>query len=275
MRKKQSMEEIYLENRHWVYGSFLRKTGEIETAEDLSQTLWLRFFQNYENLNLPNEKVVRAYLRSMILHAAADYWRSTQKAEDLMKELENLLEAENTGQDAVHAEAFLEDAIDDIEAAYRELSEEERIMLSLKYEGRCTSKEIGAVTTVTNLKIGDKVEISFKDKVTELAKEELDKQVKETVAKVKLKARLVKLKDGRLNITISGDVQNLQELGYAVKYKFYRSTRKAGSYNVALEKAGITFTTGKGTKGTRYYYKARLMVYDKEGKLIAKSELKQ
>ena len=84
MSKKQSMEEIYLENRHWVYGSFLRKTGEIETAEDLSQTLWLRFFQNYENLNLPNEKVVRAYLRSMILHAIADYRRSTQKAEDLM-----------------------------------------------------------------------------------------------------------------------------------------------------------------------------------------------
>ena len=116
MRKKQSMEEIYLENRHWVYGSFLRKTGEIETAEDLSQTLWLRFFQNYENLNLPNEKVVRAYLRSMILHAEADYRRSTQKAEDLMKELENLLEADNIGQDAVHAEAFPDDAIDNLAA---------------------------------------------------------------------------------------------------------------------------------------------------------------
>ena len=152
MRKKQSMEEIYLENRHWVYGSFLRKTGEIETAEDLSQTLWLRFFQNYENLNLPNEKVVRAYLRSMILHAEADYRRSTQKAEDLMKELKNLLEADNIGQDAVHAEAFPEDAIDDIEAAYRELkelSEEERLLLSLKYEGRCTSKEIGAVIGIS------------------------------------------------------------------------------------------------------------------------------
>ena len=192
-----------------------------------------------------------------------------------MKELENLLEADNTGQDAVHKEAFPEEKMDDIVMIYKELSEEERILLSLKYEGRHTSKEIGAVTTVTNLKIGDKVEISFKDKVTELAKEELGKQVKETVAKVKLKARLVKLKDGRLSITISGDVQNLQELGYAVKYKFYRSTRKAGSYNAALEKAGITFTTGKGTKGTRYYYKARLMVYDKDGRLIAKSELKQ
>ena len=111
MSKKQNMEEIYLENRYWVYGSFLRKTGAVEIAEDLSQTLWLHFFQNYENLNLPNEKVVRAYLRSMILHAIADYRRSTQKAEDLMKELENLLEADNIGQDAVHAEAFPEDAI--------------------------------------------------------------------------------------------------------------------------------------------------------------------
>ena len=62
-----------------------------------------------------------------------------------MKELENLLEADNIGQDAVHAEAFPENTIDDIEAAYRELSEEERLLLSLKYEGRCTSKEIGAV----------------------------------------------------------------------------------------------------------------------------------
>ena len=149
MSKKQSMEEIYLENRYWVYGSFLRKTGEIETAEDLSQTLWLRFFQNYENLNLPNEKVVRAYLRSMILHAIADYRRSTQKAEDLMKELENLLEADNIGQDAVHAEAFPEDEMDDIEAVYKDLSEEECLLLSLKYEGRYTSREIGALLGIS------------------------------------------------------------------------------------------------------------------------------
>ena len=149
MSKKQSMEEIYRENRYWVYGSFLRKTGEIETAEDLSQTLWLRFFQNYENLNLPNEKVVRAYLRSMILHAIADYRRSTQKAEYLMKELENLLEADNIGQDAVHAEAFPDDAIDNLAAIYKELSEEERILLSLKYESRYNSREIGAVIGIS------------------------------------------------------------------------------------------------------------------------------
>lgn len=137
------------------------------------------------------------------------------------------------------------------------------------------SKDLGAVPAVTNLKTGDKVEVSFKDKVTEPTKEELDKQVKEAASKASLKARSVKLKDGRLQITVSSDVQDLQALGYTVKYKYYRSTRKASGYKAALEKAGTIYTTGKGTKGTRYYYKARLMIYDKDGKLIAKSELKQ
>ena len=137
------------------------------------------------------------------------------------------------------------------------------------------SKDLGAVPAVTNLKNGDKVEVFFKEKVTELTKEELTKQVKEAVSKASLKARSVKLKDGRLQITVSNDVQDLQALGYTVKYKYYRSTRKASGYKAALEKAGTTYTTGKGTKGTRYYYKARLMIYDKDGKLIAKSELKQ
>ena len=91
MSKKQSIEEIYQQNRNWIYGSFLKKVGHIETAEDLSQTLWLKFFQNYENLNLKHEKVLRTYLRSMVLHAIADYYRSLQRSADLMQELENLL----------------------------------------------------------------------------------------------------------------------------------------------------------------------------------------
>ena len=42
-----------------------------------------------------------------------------------------------------------------------------------------------------------------------------------------------------------------------------------------LEKAGKTYTNTTGKKGTRYYYKARVMVYDSEGTLIAKSALAQ
>ena len=82
---------------------------------------------------------------SLVTH----YWRSMQKAEDLMRELEILLEENDTGQDAVHEEAFPEEEMDDISMIYKELSEEERILLSLKYEGRHTSKEIGAVIGIS------------------------------------------------------------------------------------------------------------------------------
>ena len=63
-------------------------------------------------------------------------------------------------------------------------------------------------------------------------------------------------------------------MGYTVKYRFYRSTKKASGYKALKTKSVSTFTNTKGVKGTRYYYKARVLVYD--GKtLVAKSALKQ
>ena len=62
---------------------------------------------------------------------------------------ENLLKENDTGQDAVHEEAFPEEDMDDIAMIYKELSEEDRILLSLKYEGCHTSKEIGAVIGIS------------------------------------------------------------------------------------------------------------------------------
>lgn len=69
-------------------------------------------------------------------------------------------------------------------------------------------------------------------------------------------------------------IKELKAMGYTVKYRFYRSTKKASSYRALKTKSVSTFTNTKGVKGTRYYYKARVLVYD--GKtLVAKSTLKQ
>ena len=56
---------------------------------------------------------------------------------------------DNIVQDAVNAESLTEDSIYDIESFYKELSEEECLLLSLKYEGRYTSREIGAVIGIS------------------------------------------------------------------------------------------------------------------------------
>ena len=70
-------------------------------------------------------------------------------------------------------------------------------------------------------------------------------------------------------------VKDIVKAGYTVKYKFYKSTKKASKYSAALEKANRTYINTKGKKGTKYFYKAKIMVYYRSNKLIASSQLKQ
>ncbi len=107
---------------------------------------------------------------------------------------------------------------------------------------------------------------------------EQTENVEKLVSTLSLKARSQKTEKGSIRVTLNVDedaIRQIEDLGYTVKYKFYRSTKKAASYKAKYEKAGLTYTNTAGTKGTRYYYKARVMVYDAQGALIAKTALTQ
>ncbi len=115
--------------------------------------------------------------------------------------------------------------------------------------------------------------------------EDADKLIKEQAEKaaelakaLSLKASSKKTSKGAIKVTLtvnSDEIKAIEALGYTVKYKFYRSTKKASGYAAKYEKTGKTYTNTSGTKGTRYYYKARVMVYDADGALIAKTALNQ
>ena len=135
---------------------------------------------------------------------------------------------------------------------------------------------------VTGLKTGDKVVVTFKEK----AAPEPAFDVQKYVSDLKLVARSTKTAKGNVKVTVktvtdqNGTAVNLSDLkdkGYTVKYKFYRSNKKASKYAAKVEKTidknSYVNTTGKN--GTKYFYKVRVMVYDNDGKLVAKSELKQ
>ena len=105
-----------------------------------------------------------------------------------------------------------------------------------------------------------------------------NEKVEGLVKALSLKANSSKTKNGSIKVTLKVDadeIKDIEDLGYTVKYKFYRSTKKASSYKAKLEKDSKTYTNTTGKKGTRYYYKARVMVYDSEGTLITKTALKQ
>ena len=71
--------------------------------------------------------------------------------------------------------------------------------------------------------------------------------------------------------TLLTDIKNM---GYTVKYQFYRSNKKAAGYKAIQTSSKRSLTDTKGTKGKKYYYKARVLVYD-GSELVARSALKQ
>lgn len=70
-------------------------------------------------------------------------------------------------------------------------------------------------------------------------------------------------------------IAQIQELGYTVKYRFYRSTKSSRAFRPTIAKTTRTYCNTSGTNGTKYYYKGRVCVYDAEGKLLAASKLTQ
>ena len=111
-----------------------------------------------------------------------------------------------------------------------------------------------------------------------MAKAEADKKIAEQlntlIKEVNLKVRTSKTSKKNIKAVVSGDVKALTDAGYTVKYKFYRSEKKASKYEAKATKAGKTYINTAGKKGTKYYYKAKALVYDGD-KLVGQTVLKQ
>ena len=134
-------------------------------------------------------------------------------------------------------------------------------------------KEMGKVEKLTGLKTGDKATITFQAKTD--GKAEMDKMIAQKASKLKLMARSAKTAKKNIKVVVKGDLKAITDAGYTVKYKFYRSTKKSAGYKAMLTKKAPTYFNTYGKKGTMYYYKARVMIYDKNGNFVAQTALKQ
>ena len=115
----------------------------------------------------------------------------------------------------------------------------------------------------------------------EKAAEEPQTDAKALTAKLTPVARSAKTAKKNVKVTVSLDkqdkamIQELKDAGYTVKYRFYRSTKKAAGYKAAVTKKTASYINTSGKKGTKYFYKVQVRAYDENGKLVAKTALKQ
>lgn len=111
-------------------------------------------------------------------------------------------------------------------------------------------------------------------------KEKIEK-AKKLTASMNLTVRSARTVKKNIKVTVktnrktTASIKELKALGYTVKYRYYRSIKKGTSYKSSVTKFTKTYINTVGKKGKMYYYKAQARVYDQNGKLIAKTSLKQ
>lgn len=118
-----------------------------------------------------------------------------------------------------------------------------------------------------------------KDEAERLIKEQNAAHVKELMQSAKFKVTTTKTSKKSVKVQVAAKssktmISDIKSLGYTVKYQFYRSTKKDAGYKLRKTSSKNSFISTKGTKGRKYYYKARMLVYD-GSKLVASSALKQ
>ena len=110
-------------------------------------------------------------------------------------------------------------------------------------------------------------------------REDTDK-AKSLIKELKLTASSSKTAKKNVKVTIKMSsrsnalIKELGNMGFTVKYRFYRSEKKVSEYTAVKTNDTGTYINTKGRKGTKYYYKVRAAVYDGD-KMIAQSALKQ
>ena len=118
-------------------------------------------------------------------------------------------------------------------------------------------------------------------------KTDADKQIKAQEENIKALIKDVKLKattsrTSKKNVKVKalgiGDanslIKEIESMGYTVKYRFYRSTKKSSGYASKTEKVTNTYINTAGKKGTKYYYKAKLCIYSGDD-LVASTKFAQ
>ena len=140
-------------------------------------------------------------------------------------------------------------------------------------------KAMSAAATGSTVTVA--IEKAAEPPVDDTANAEKIAKAKSIVKDLKLVARSSKTAKKNIKAVLKSDakvkasIKELKDLGFTVKYRFYRSTKKAAGYKAAVTKKTASYTNTSGKKGTKYYYKVQVRVYDANGKLAAKTALKQ
>ena len=152
MREKENfyrtLEDVYLDNRKLVFAYITEYTKEVSLMEEIASTVWVQAWEYGETILRLERKAVKRYLWAIVKSKIGDYTRGLEKEKNLIVKIsENMEEIKPWETDM--KQTFLEDMYTYLQDALSILSEEERLLLLLRFKENYTAKEIGQILNIS------------------------------------------------------------------------------------------------------------------------------
>ncbi|OGF27743.1 hypothetical protein A2331_06575 [Candidatus Falkowbacteria bacterium RIFOXYB2_FULL_34_18] len=147
-RMKQKDKEAFIS----AYDSYLNdiyrfiyfKVGNREEAEDLTSSVFLKTWNYIQDNNLKSYKTLKALLYRIARNAVIDHYRQKSKRQDISYDAELGFDVEDEKQDNLQKMEMI-DSYQEIEEHMKELKDEYREIIVLKYINELSISEIAEV----------------------------------------------------------------------------------------------------------------------------------
>ncbi len=140
-----SMEELYTDNRKFVFVVALDYTTDINLAEEIVQHTWLKVFENEKKFRNKEKDEVKNYLRIMVRNLSFDYYKKSKRELQVNEEFFYIQKIENNSNDNNNKEMEVL-----LNSAMQTLCEEDFELIYLKYYCKLKSKEIAFIMNLND-----------------------------------------------------------------------------------------------------------------------------
>jgi RNA polymerase sigma-70 factor, ECF subfamily len=135
--------ELFDRHRHAVHAYLLGRVADPELARDLVQETFLRLWRRLPEVASLPETGQRAWIFTVARNLAIDSYRAGATRRDAETALRHQATTRETTVAGPHAQAELAERVAELDAAIRDLPEEQRVILAMATAGGLTSRQIG------------------------------------------------------------------------------------------------------------------------------------
>lgn len=141
-----SFEEMYEDNKKLVFTFILDHIKEPDILEDIASTVWLKVLKQGASFLEIDRKAIKYYLRAVVKTTVADYFRIKKKEEETNILLQETYEDTTNSNDA---SLFDEDIRDSLGQAMEQLTEDEKLLVILRFHEQMSARDVGKVLNIS------------------------------------------------------------------------------------------------------------------------------